>query len=456
MISAVSRFNVCCDEASAARLLTAALGTDVPVADASRVVGKLVAAGLATRAADTLEPTWFLHPLLKLTSSRLVAPATRDDHDLQDAFVETVARKCADLAGRFRGETVGVVDMLGLFKQNMSDALHIALERGKLEAASFLIEGLGLHCRYVGDVDLLSRILNRALPFFIDVRTGGLRPEFQEVGVRVWDQAIWLTPDWPRHGDPMRQGRVRLEPPDEDHYAAGLWLRATGHLSYAANAFRKEREAPAPSPRYAPGDLECQLSETLYDPEAPDSWPAALEECRRSYAARGPNDALGRTWSRISEARIRLVMVLNRDDCPIGGESDLSPCKPVQENWAELEEIAAMLREAQSQSGGQSAENCAQAAMLWARIMLARGDLTSAIGNFEEGAELMMAMEETSIWNHYLVFAHSLVRHGWIAKGYEMAVNAFQFAMQTGDLMLPTRIRQFCQRLEASHPELKK
>lgn len=94
--------------------------------------------------------------------------------------------------------------------------------------------------------------------------------------------------------------------------------------------------------------------------------------------------------------------------------------------------------------------------MLWARIMLARGDLTSAIGNFEEGAELMMAMEETSIWNHYLVFAHSLVRHGWIAKGYEMAVNAFQFAMQTGDLMLPTRIRQFCQRLEASHPELKK
>jgi hypothetical protein len=63
-------------------------------------------------------------------------------------------------------------------------------------------------------------------------------------------------------------------------------------------------------------------------------------------------------------------------------------------------------------------------------------------------------MQESSIWHHYWVFAQALLRHGWVARSYETAVNAFQFSMQTGDFVLPTRIREFCQRLEATYPEL--
>src|SRR5215210_9072202 len=99
----------------------------------------------------------------------------------------------------------------------------------------------------------------------------------------------------------MRQGSIRLMPPDDDHYAAGLWLRAIGRTDDAAVAFQMELDAPAKRRRYAPGDIECQLSETVYNPDEPKTWPDALRESRRSWAARLPDDALGRVWSRISE-----------------------------------------------------------------------------------------------------------------------------------------------------------
>jgi hypothetical protein len=63
-------------------------------------------------------------------------------------------------------------------------------------------------------------------------------------------------------------------------------------------------------------------------------------------------------------------------------------------------------------------------------------------------------MQEVSIWHHYWIFALALLRHGWVRRSHETAVNAFQFAMQTGDMMLPTEIRKFCESLEAAYPEV--
>ena len=129
-------------------------------------------------------------------------------------------------------------------------------------------------------------------------------------------------------------------------------------------------------------------------------------------------------------------MVLNREEYRIGEEDVTARLKLLPEDFAAIDEIAELLRNAQSEAGGWSDENRAQAAMVWSRVMLANGDLTSAISYFEEGAAIMMAMEEASIWSHYWVFAHHLVHHGWVARGHEMAVNAFQFAMYTEDVVL--------------------
>ena len=149
-----------------------------------------------------------------------------------------------------------------------------------------------------------------------------------------------------------------------------------------------------------------------------------------------------------------MVMVLSREKYRVSAEDVTSRIELVPDDLAVLDEIATLLREAQSEAGGHSAENLAQAAMVCSRILLARGDLTSAISYFEEGAEIMIAMQEASIWHHYWMFALVLLHHGWIARSYETAVNAFQFAMQTGDFGRSTIIRQFCENLEATYPEL--
>jgi len=432
-IRTLSRFDVAFDEDSAAHLVTSVHGAEPPV---SQVLGTLVSAGLA-EPAGAAEPAWVVHPLLKLVASRLEEAHRADAETLEAAFIETVARKGADLAARFRYDTAAVVGVLRLYRQNISDALHIALKRNDLPTAAQLIEALGLYCRFTGDVDQISRVLDRALPYFVDTRTGELLPGCGETGLKVWDQAIWICPDWPR----KQRGHVRLAPPEgEDYYGTGLWLRAIGATGHAVVAFQAELDAPARNPRYALGDVECHLSELSYLPDQPETWEEALRASRRSYAARLPQDAIGLAWSRISEARIRLATLFSREDQP---------------DLVELDEIAGLLREAQSRPGGQSAENRSQAAMLWRTIMLAHGDLTSAISYFEDGANLMMALEEGTTWVHFWSFARDLIGYGWIARGYEYAINAFQFAMQVNNHQAATWIREYCERLEAAHPELK-
>jgi CHAT domain len=456
IIRILSRFHVGFDDISAARLVATVSGAEVSAGALSRVIGKLLSSGLATRDVSAAESAWLLHPLLKLVASRLFEASDPDDDDLQDAFIETISRKCADLAARYRTDTAAIVDMLDFHKQNMSDALYTALERGQLLASSFLTEGLCLYCRFVGDADLASRVLDHTLPYFIDTRSGVLRPESSEIGLRVWDQAIWLSAYWPRKRQLVlvRQGPARLAPPENDHYAHGLWFRAIGRLDDASKAFRVELDTPAQHPRYVPGDIECYLSETLYYADQAKSLPDALRESRQSYAARHASDSLGRAWSRISEVRIRIAMVFSHEDYQVDAESDTARIQVRSEDRAELDEIADLLREAQSEAGGQSAENRSQAAMLWSDIMLARGDLTSAVSHFEEGIGIMGALEEPSICSYYWWFARHLIYRGWITRGYEYAVNAFQFAMQTGDQGLSTSIHKFIQNLKATYPEL--
>lgn len=247
---------------------------------------------------------------------------------------------------------------------------------------------------------------------------------------------------------------MRLVPPENDHYAMGIWLRAIGQTEDAEAAFRAELSTPLRSPRYAPGDIECHLVEMLGQQ---DKWPDALHMSLQSYAARLPGDALGRAWSRISEARIRMMMVFSRKDSQDDDNEATTWIEVAPEHLAALDEIAGILREAQSEAGGQSAEARSQAAMLWSQIMLTRGDLTSAISSFEEGAAIMMALEENGIWRHYWWFALNLLNHGWIARGYEYALNAFQYAMHAGPVLVMhqtcTMIREFCQQLEAAYPE---
>jgi hypothetical protein len=259
----------------------------------------------------------------------------------------------------------------------------------------------------------------------------------------------------------MAYDEVSLRPPENDYYAAGLWFRALRRMDQASAAFRMELASPTGQPRYAPGEVECQLAETSYHPAQPSTWAAALRHSQQSQAARLPGDSLGRAWSGVTEARIRMGMV---PAIEIGKRrkgrwrrkaSDTGPVQIQAEHLAALDEIADLLRKTQSEAGGHSAENRSEAAMLWSSIMFVRGDLTSAVSFFEEGAEIMIALEEKSIWHRYWVLAIDLVNQGWTARGYEAAITAFQFAMQTGDMRLPGQIREFIQQLEAAYPELK-
>jgi hypothetical protein len=155
---------------------------------------------------------------------------------------------------------------------------------------------------------------------------------------------------------------------------------------------------------------------------------------------------VGRASSRVLEARIRLALLAPG----IPFEDGLPP----PDDPVVLEEIDGLLSEAMAEGGGRSAENRGHGLMAWTSVMLGRGDLTSAVAAFEESVSLLAALQEPDLWRYYLRFAHTLIHHGWIARGYEVAVAAFHFAMETGDPMLPTRIRGFCQQLEATYPEL--
>jgi hypothetical protein len=452
MIWVFSRFHVCWDERAAARLWKLAAGAEAPAGATDCVIEKLVSSGLATPIVGAAEPSWFLHPLIKLVASRLPALDV-DDDELQGAVIETVSQTCVEALARFRSDVAGSYDTLSNHKQNALDALHAALGRSERAAAASLTEAVCVLCRFNAETDLAGRVLDRALPLFIDTGTGELRPECRGIGRSVWDQAIWISPYWPRNQRPMRSS-VRLYPADDDHYAAGLWFRSLGDLSRASVAFRMALNTPEPERRWAPGDLECHLSETVYDPGRPAAWVDALELARASYAARLPDDSLGRAWSRISEARLRMVMALD-GGAAMADEDVTLRIEIGPEHLAALENAAVLLREADAEPGVKSAENRSQAAMVWSRIMLARGELALAIGYFEDGAQVMIDQRETSVWSHYWGFAINLLHHGWVARSYEMAINAFQFAMLTGNHELPTRIRQFCQHLKATYPELR-
>jgi hypothetical protein len=462
MIRVFARFRVCCDARAAAQLWKLVSDAQAPDVGTARVIEKLVTSGLATPVVGSVERSWFLHPLLKLVASRLPALDV-DDDELQGAVIEAVAQTCAEALARFRSDVVGSHDTLANHMQNASDALYTALDREERAASAVLTEAMCVLCRFEGNIELAGRVLDRALPLFVDTVRGWLQPECREIGRRVWDQAVWISPYWPRNPRRMMLPPTRLRPVADDHYGAGLWFRSLGDHRQAVTAFQAALDGPEQERRWAPGDLECQLSETVYDPDRPATWPEALEWARASYTARLPDDSLGRAWSRISEARMRMIMTLNRE-AAVGRRRrrfrrrrhDMSgPIRIGPGQLAALEEAAVLLREADAEPGVQSAENRSQAAMVWSEILLARGDLTSAISYFEDGAQVMMDLQEQTIWSHYWGFARNLVLHGWVARGHEMAVNAFQFAMQTGNMEVATMIREFCQELEATYPELR-
>jgi cell wall assembly regulator SMI1 len=287
VIRMLSRFHVCFSERSIPVLMAAVSGTELSAAATSSVIGKLAAAGLAKPTLSEIEPSWFLHPLLKLVASRL--PEAADDDVAQGAVIDAVARTCAELTARFRTDTAEVVDMLDRYEQNMSDALYLALKRGQLQAAAHVAEGICLHSRFTGNVDMESRVLDHALPYFIDTTTGMLLPECGEIGLRVWDQAIWVAPNWPRKRGPMGNDEVSLRPPENDNYAAGLWFRGIRDMDKAAAAFRAELASPAERPRYAPRRRRVPASGNLRHRAAGNlGGRAASESAEPSHsAARG-------------------------------------------------------------------------------------------------------------------------------------------------------------------------
>ena len=64
-----------------------------------------------------------------------------------------------------------------------------------------------------------------------------------ELAARIWYQAIWVSAYWPRQLKPLQQ-RSPLMPPDDDYYADGLYLRATGDFETAVRAFSAEMDEP--------------------------------------------------------------------------------------------------------------------------------------------------------------------------------------------------------------------
>jgi hypothetical protein len=452
MIPLLARFHVCVDLDCAARLVRGAVPDAVAASNYRNTIECLEAVGLLFPVDRTPDPTWWLHPLLKLVASRLPDVVEIEKDRLDKLFVETIAGTAADLLRNYRHEVHLVTDKLSLFEQNISDALQIALETNLTAEAAILVTAAGWFYRYFGDIEKMSGLLNHALPYFADGR-GHVRSNLREIAMPLWDLAIWLAPDWPRNRG-MRPP-VYLQPPKDDFYAVGLWHRANNRHQDAATAFKRELEAPASAGRYEPGDLQIQISEMVYDAGDPQTWTDALGYAHLSFETRRSDDAIGRCASRIVEARIRLVQILNHERYRLNWDDLAARIHILPEDILQLGDVADLLRQAEAERGGMSAENRSQAAMIWSRIVLARGDLTSAVAYFEQGAKLMIDMQEVSIWHHFHVFSLQLLHHGWIERSYEAAVNAFQFSMYSGDFVRSTRLRQFAELLKSTYPELK-
>jgi CHAT domain len=441
VIPYIARFNGYCDAVAVAQLMAAVTGADVSAGAATDVMEKLVASGLVEDA-GTRRPGWWLHPLLKLVASRL-SPDTQAD--LDGALIDTVAEVCAGLLTQYRAAPLDVSELLLAHKANITDTLWMAMERQRMEPTATLTEAICLSCRHEGDVDLASRVLDRALLHFLERDTFAPQLKPGELAARIWYQAIWVSAYWPRSTQPFQQ-RSPLMPPDDDHYADGLYLRATGHFETADRAFSAEISEPASARRYYPGDAEWHIAEIGLTMAADLNYTTALAYARRSHAARLSSDAVGRVSSRVLEARIRLALLAPGDGLGEG--------LPPADDPSDFDEIAQLLSGAFAERGGLSAENRAHALMVSASVMLGRGDLTSAVADFEESMSLLLRLQEPYLWRFSLRFAQNLIHHGWIARGYETALAAFHFAMQSGDPVLPTRIREFCQQLEADYPEL--
>jgi hypothetical protein len=443
VIAHVARLNGFCDTAAAARLMTAVTGAEVSTAAADDVMTRLVAAGLAEES-GTRRPGWWLHPLLKLVASRL--PHDRDA-DLDGALIDTVAEACAGLVTDFRAAPVEVSELLLAHKQNLSDALWIAMERRLAEPIAKLTEALCLSCRYEGDVDLASRVLDHALLHFLERDTFAPQLKPGDLAARVWYQAIWVSAYWPRRPS-MHQQPSPLMPPEDDAFADGLYLRATGDFATAVRAFQAELNQPRSSPRYSPGDVEWQLAESILTGATEAGYPDALTYARASHTARLPGDVAGRASSRILEARIRLAMLGPADPF------EQQPSPPVDPGvYGEIEDL---LIEATADGGGGSAEDRAHGLMVQAFLSVEHGDLTAAVASFEQAVSILERLQGTDQWRYYLRFARDLIDHGWIARGFELAFAAFHAAMQSGNMMPATRLREFCEHLEATHPVLTK
>jgi hypothetical protein len=438
----IARFNSYCDAAAVARLVETVTGTETSAEAAAEMMRQLVAAGLV-ESAGTRRPGWWLHPLLKLVASRFPLDA---EADLDGALIDTITEVSADLIAEFRAAPLEVSELLLAHKQNLADTLWIAMQRTRPEPTATLAEAICVSCRYEGDVDLASKILDKALLHFLE--RGGFTPKLQpnELAARIWYQAIWVSAYWPRQVQGFQE-RTPLLPPDDDHYADGLYLRATGDRQTALKAFSAALEKPGDRPRYHPGDVEWHIAEIILAAAADLAYPTALEFVRHSHAVRLASDPLGRASSRVLEARIRLALLAPGDP--------FEEAAPAAEDPAVLDEIDGLLSEAMAENGGRSAENRAHGLMARAFVMLGRGDLTSAVAAFEDSLALLIAQHQDSeLWRYNLHMAHGLIQHGWIARGYDTAIAAFHFAMQTGHPTLPTRIREYCQQLESTYPEL--
>ncbi|MGW4912335.1 CHAT domain-containing protein [Streptomyces sp. NPDC004270] len=446
----VARFNVCCDTTAVARLHQAVTEAEASEEVAARTMNRLANAGLTVDTGPARLGA-LLHPLLKLVASRLPAdPAL----ELDEGLISTAAEISTALAARFRQDTAAVVWALMLHQQNLAEALWLALERRRFEAAAQLIDGLLLHCRYEADVELASSYLDNALPYFIDTRTGVLRPELREIGRRVWEHAMWVGLRWPRTRDPMYNNSVTLSPSGDDHYADGLFFRAVGRYDKAYAAFSAELREPSTNPGYSPGDVDWYVSEMLVNIVPRELFEIALKSSQISYAARLPDDAIGRSSSLLLEASMRISELLRRPEFQFADDDVTARIEFLPEDLASLDTVAGLLRDAQKEVGGQSAENRYKAAILWSTIMLARGDLTSAVSHFEECVAIMIALDTTQITRYTWRFALDLIRHGWLARGHETAQAAFAHAMRGSDHVLATHIRKFCERLETRYPEL--
>ncbi|MEW1912331.1 CHAT domain-containing protein [Kitasatospora sp. NPDC085895] len=445
LVPYVARFNVFCDASTVSQLVTVVTGAAVPEDVAARLMERLLAAGLIEES-TTRRPGWWLHPLLKLVSSKL--PQDKDA-DLDGALIATMAGEAKRLTAEISSAPLVVSQLLRAHKQNLNDTLWLALERQTVEPIVDLAEAVCVSCRYEGDAKLAGEVLDLTLLHVLEPNAFAPQLQSGELAARLWYQAIWVSAYWPYQSRPGYSPSA-LPPPKDDHFAAGLYLRSVGDYARALIAFSAEAKEPAARPLYRPGDPDWHMAEIILIAGEDAFQPTGLDHGRRSYTARLPDDELGRTASRVLEARIRFRSLTTGD---LFAGDLLPPDDPVA-----LNEIAALVEEAMAEQGGQSAENRAHAEMILSFVLLARGELTRAVAAFENSVRLLTQIRYPDLWRYQWRFAHYLLHQGWITRAYETAFGAFYSAMHTGGAAWPvsTHIREFCQRLEATHKELKR